>query len=84
MATRPFDSAFPVFDSEGCTLEDGLSKREYFAAMALQGISAGGQCIDCHAYFAVKAADELITELNKKNEKSNPEEQPQKEKGTEA
>jgi hypothetical protein len=45
MATRPYDSAFTVFDGEGCTLEDGLSKREYFAAIALQGILASGQCI---------------------------------------
>jgi hypothetical protein len=46
----------------------GLSKREYFAAIALQGIIAG---CDSHfqpelfAEYAVRYADALIKELNK-------------------
>ena len=41
---------------------DGLTKREYFAAMAMQGLlSAGRQDIE----LAVNYADELINELNK-------------------
>jgi len=40
----------------------GLTKREYFAAMAMQGLlSAGRQDIE----LAVNYADELINELNK-------------------
>lgn len=50
----------------------GLTKREYFAAMAMQGIvSLGGMYSngDCHAEKmaneAVVMADALIAELNK-------------------
>lgn len=84
MVTRPFDSAFTVFDGDGCTLEDGLTKREYFAAMALQGLLSGGKHLTrTVAFQAVKLADEIINELNVKNEKPNPEKQPQEEKGIE-
>jgi hypothetical protein len=46
----------------------GLTKREYFAAMAMQGILAsdGRWSIDKEvALFAVHQADHLIEELNK-------------------
>lgn len=45
----------------------GLTKREYFAAMAMQGCLASGfqASMDKHAESAVAAADALITELNK-------------------
>jgi|LakMenEpi03Aug12_release.lakeMendotaPanAssembly.Ray.scaffolds.fasta_scaffold3678617_1 hypothetical protein len=45
-----------------------LTKREYFAAMALQGILSGTQYLDNYELFAkhaVAAADALIAELNK-------------------
>lgn len=53
----------------------GLTKREYFAVLALQGIlsipDAAARCFDPHAdrivvaEAAVRAADQLITELSK-------------------
>ena len=46
----------------------GLTKREYFAAMAMQGILSGAQYLDNYELFAkhaVAAADALIAELNK-------------------
>lgn len=47
--------------------QEGLTKREYFAAMALQGLLANNTSI--HKYSvqsAVEYADDLIEELNKK------------------
>jgi hypothetical protein len=47
----------------------GLTKREYFAAMAMQGISANGVFAGKHlktiAEWSVNQADALIEELNK-------------------
>lgn len=46
----------------------GLSKREYFAAMALQGLLANEKTVDIDisvAQLSVIAADALIEELNK-------------------
>ena len=52
--------------------KEGLTKREYLAAMAMQGIMANSEYIptvDAHfqniAQDAVRAADALIKELNK-------------------
>jgi hypothetical protein len=61
----PWDSAFP----NECTQEHGLSKREYFAAMALQGILANPATKDSDpskdiAIDAVMLADRLIEQLN--------------------
>lgn len=48
---------------------DGLTKREYFAVMAMQGISAnkvfGGKSFETIAEWSVKQAEALISELNK-------------------
>ena len=48
--------------------EDGCTKREHFAAMAMQGLLANysnrGMNIDTIAKQAVNAADELIKALN--------------------
>lgn len=53
------------------TFEPGLSKREYFAAMALQGILAGtsGDTFDpiTIAYDAIKATDVLLEILEQTN-----------------
>lgn len=78
MKTEPNDSAFATmsFDSEGRINEhsEGLTKREYFAAMAMQGILSNEWfyssqrlqgSIDAASEFAVKSADALISELNK-------------------
>jgi hypothetical protein len=45
----------------------GLTKREYFAAMAMQGLLAHGnpKTLFNHASMSVYWADELIKELNK-------------------
>jgi hypothetical protein len=48
--------------------EFGLTKREYFAAMALQGLLSQSQFLinsEKFAKFAVEAADALMAELNK-------------------
>ena len=61
--------AFPVVVNENINyFHGGLSKREYFAAMAMQGLLTESQVLDNHdkfAKFAVQAADALIAELNK-------------------
>lgn len=79
MKTEPNDSAFAraaVYGVEEGRLgvcEDGypgLTKREYFAAMALQGIISNTKALS-HDIFPVSAkvaieyADALIAELNK-------------------
>jgi hypothetical protein len=66
------DLAFPMVFPSGPpfpSVGTGLTKREYFAAKALQGILADTSCVDmedaCDA--AVCAADMLILELNRKD-----------------
>ncbi len=69
------DSAFPIFDSEGDFLirNIGLNKREYFAALALQGILSSPALNlaeydpSLNACLAIQAADILIHMLNKKD-----------------
>ncbi len=68
--------AFPVVRSGNQSVqEEGLSKREYFAAMAMQGMLAVDdkgdkiyhsmdECMDDVAKFSVLAADALIRALN--------------------
>lgn len=57
--------------SDGVAISQGLTKRELFAAMALQGMLASETssynygAIECLAANAVKKADALINELNK-------------------
>lgn len=76
--TNPNDSAFaiPAYVPDKIELADvahrmqsGLTKREYFAAMALQGL-LGAQSISINikdiASDALLMADALIDELNKK------------------
>lgn len=42
----------------------GLTKREYFAAKAMQGLLAGGAIADISKY-AIEIADSLLNELEK-------------------
>lgn len=68
--TNKNNSAFPT-PPNSCA--SGLSKREYFAALALQGIVLlfvnGGIVHSMNvAELAVKCADDLIAELNRTNE----------------
>lgn len=62
--TNPNDNAFP---NSAYPSAAGLTKREYFAAMALQGLHANRPyafTVD-NAGESVKAADALIAALNK-------------------
>lgn len=62
--------AFACVDSQKQYLQEGLTKREYFAGLALQGI-----CVEKHverdedrekiARWSVKMADALLIELEK-------------------
>jgi hypothetical protein len=45
----------------------GLTKREYFAAMALQGLLGNNNNYVYSVISAVEFADDLINELNKTN-----------------
>ncbi|MDB9527936.1 hypothetical protein PN498_18225 [Oscillatoria sp. CS-180] len=58
------EPAFPFAD-HGEVMGSGLTKREIFAAMALQGALAcdSSEGIWANARFAVRQADALITEL---------------------
>lgn len=70
--------AFTILDPNGSYYETGLTKREYFAAMAMQGILSnrelhlallkdvmhdGTTSENCISVFAVKQADELLKAL---------------------
>jgi hypothetical protein len=61
MKTKPNDKAYPSPNN------DGLTKREYFAAMALQGILANEGSNHCltNAEEAIYEADRLIEGLNR-------------------
>lgn len=56
--------AMPVFDSYGVASDKGLTKREHFAGLAMQGILARGNS-HCVASEAVACADALLAELAK-------------------
>ncbi len=74
MSVDPRDNAFPIFSAQGCSDPDlrGLTKREYFAALAMQGLLASEVCGDFErtrtaeqvAQHAVNQADMLIEALN--------------------
>ena len=78
--TEPNDSAMPsitteiidlgIVEQEQKTFHSGLSKREYFAVLAMQGMLSNHTIIDSiHwewiATESVKQSDALIKELNK-------------------
>jgi hypothetical protein len=68
MTTNKDDNAFPqaYYNSEDLNLEVGLTKREYFAALALQGLLQNPQIRWTVAgNLAVDIADDLIENLNK-------------------
>lgn len=75
MKTNPNDSAFlhNTRKAEGKTYDitlDGLTKREYFAAMALNGLMAGSKQVPENepervlGLVAVRMADALMNALN--------------------
>ena len=69
--TKAADHAFPFIDSSSPDLRPGLTKREYFAAMAMQGllpqVGMNSQFQDAYdiAVWSAQAADALIAELAK-------------------
>ena len=72
--TNGNDLAYPTFDDKGIcpdSYSGGLTKREYFAGMAMQGYCGGeftGQSGMPHkdmAEWSVEMADALIEALNK-------------------
>jgi hypothetical protein len=66
MKTNPDDGAFGMSSEDGFQL--GLTKREYFAAMAMQAFASRADSSGTYKAFAedaVAQADALIKELNK-------------------
>lgn len=74
MKTNPNDTAYPsaaISNYEETNAVGGLTKREYFAAMAMQGILSNEgiliqEMMEINCSDAVKYADALIAELNRK------------------
>ena len=66
METKPNESINTI-EYNNNYISTGLTKLEYFAAMAMQGLLAGNasDSIEDASKYAVKAADALIEELNK-------------------
>jgi hypothetical protein len=66
MRTKAKGPAFPLISDDGYIINAGLTKREYFAAMALQGlVTKNNNEYDYCVTSAVKFADALIEELSK-------------------
>jgi hypothetical protein len=69
MRTKAKGPAFPLISDYGYIINAGLTKREYFAVMALQGIIANKDGLDIEieriVESAVDVADALIEELSK-------------------
>jgi hypothetical protein len=67
MKTNPNDSAFPVVTTEEIN-QGGLTKHEWFAGMALNGLCANncGNQSEPIPGLAIHLADEIIRELNTK------------------
>jgi len=79
--TKAKDLINPTYSQSGVELNKGLTKREYFAAMAMQGLCAtfsgspnaerqaekvGKTLSETMAIYAVDVADALINALNEK------------------
>ena len=64
--TKPNDAAFPII-IEDYIVDCGLTKREYFAAKALQGFinKYGVDCQEIHIKQSIFIGDLFIEELNK-------------------
>ncbi|MFA6060804.1 MAG: hypothetical protein WC756_21585 [Taibaiella sp.] len=65
MKTYANGDAFPTISGQSL----GLTKREYFAAMAMGGMSDSQYTYERIAEMSVSQADALIKELNKTQEK---------------
>ncbi len=64
------EMAFPLISPDGMAVNQGLTKREHFAAMAMQGYCGGeftgqsGMSQESIAKWCVDMADALINALN--------------------
>lgn len=68
--TKPDDPINISFKPLGENANTGLTKREYFAAMAMQGMASLDEFgIKPTAIISVELADELIKQLNRWEEK---------------
>ena len=67
-AAFPFTKTVMAGFDTSQEIHSGLTKREYFAAMALQGYAGKGYKYKDIAKMAVEMADLLIEELNKEKE----------------
>lgn len=66
--TDPNAQAFPLDVEGNATYDGGLTKREWFAGMALQGLASDTEIrIEDAADLAVEYADLTIRALNKEN-----------------
>lgn len=65
--TYPNDMAFPAAygDIDGGNVYQGMSKREYFSIMILQGLLANRQYTHEVTITAINIANKLIEDLNK-------------------
>lgn len=69
--THPNDKIQLIHATEAQGDYSGLTKREYFAAMAMQGLTSGNEDINRSDFInyrterAVQMADALIEQLNK-------------------
>lgn len=70
------EAAFPLISPDGMSINQGLTKRKYFAAMAMQGLLVNynkhghfgnSEYQPMVADFAVKCADELLKALEENN-----------------
>lgn len=64
---QPTDPEHAAFPGDALNQTCGLTKREYFAAMALQGLLAHGHRGTFAAMEAREAADSLIEHLNRQS-----------------
>ena len=64
--TNANDLVNPSVSANGYVIKQGLTKREYFAAMAMQGLLADSipASIEVNVKLSVEAADALIKALN--------------------
>jgi hypothetical protein len=63
------ESAFPTISDECVSHQWGLSKREYFAGLAMQGMLSNSNFTnntnDLIAIWSIQIADSLLEQLNK-------------------
>ena len=64
------EAAFPLISSDGMSVNQGLTKREYFAGLAMQGILAKkfdskSEDIDDTIMSSIEYADALLKALEK-------------------